>query len=721
MKQIYLQSYYLRRLLASDPGRKRLNQAGKATISLISAVFASTLLLNMFGHPPLLPSIIAGICGLMGIMIVMDDTKEKKQVTTLLLPLSAAVGVTVGSLLADYVILVSAWMVTIIFCGFYFSRFGSRYFSLGMIGFFTSYFSSFLKLSPDQFPWFYLTILIGVSFAFFYNFVLFKDSVQLLKRSMNSFHRQANLTFQLLIEIIQDTKTSDSRRKKLDYNVRKLREYANNVSTDLNAQDIRELWPGLGTQQLRLYVFDTAMFVMTMSESLQKLKNDDALEMKELRTLLVKVIYTLQQAEVLNPDYREKNLVEAEKVIKSLREMIDNLFKERSSQPEGWLYLVRRVEAIATHVTEGALEIQGSIHKLPSPMETIDEADVEEEKEKDKGMKPTTKKAIQSVIAGTIAVIVGYGISPIQPYWVLLTTFIVQLGTETVGRTYLKGLERSIGTVIGAVLGFGLAKLVSGQLQLEVILLFSFIFLAFYLLPVSYTIMSLFITMLIAFMYDLMLGGITFELLGARVIDTIAGAAIALGVAAVIYPTKTMDKVSQIFTDYLEELESYVTDYVRSFREPSDIKALADRAFQLDAKIQEIEEESKPLLQGPGVRKYSGLPRWITIFTAINYYAKHLVASAYQKNFTYPEEVSDVFLRVEAKFSHNIQVLTTMIEEEEVIGELYDLYPEREQVERHAPGHNDGEGDLVHHLYYVWKINQSLLVLGKRMGLNERK
>ncbi|MGI8314276.1 FUSC family protein [Halobacillus mangrovi] len=721
MKQTYLQSYYLRRLLASDPGRKRLNQAGKATISLISAVFASTLLLNMLDHPPLLPSIIAGVCGLMGIMIVLDDTKEKKQVTTLLLPLSAAVGVTVGSLLADHVILVSAWMVTIIFCGFYFSRFGSRYFSLGMIGFFTSYFSSFLKLSPDQFPWFYLTILIGVSFAYFYNFVLFKDSVQLLKRSMNSFHRQANLTFQLLIEIIQDTMTSDSRRRKLDYNVRKLREYANNVSTDLNAQDIRELWPGLGTEQLRLYVFDTAMFVMTMSESLQKLKNDDALEMKELRTLLVKVIYTLQQAEVLNHTYSKQNLVEAENVIKSLREMIDNLFKERSSQPEGWLYLVRRIEAIATHVTEGALEIKGSINKVPSTMERIDDANVEEEeKEEEKGMKPTTKKAIQSVIAGTIAVIVGYAISPIQPYWVLLTTFIVQLGTETVGRTYLKGLERSIGTVIGAVLGFGLAKLVSGHPQLEVILLFSFIFLAFYLLPVSYTIMSLLITMLIAFMYDLMLGGITFELLGARVIDTIAGAAIALGVAAVIYPTKTMDKVSQTFADYLEELESYVTDYVRSFREPSDIKTMADHAFQLDAKIQEIEDESKPLLQGPGVRKYSGLPRWITVFTAINYYAKHLVASAYQKNFTYPDEVSEVFQRVEEKFSHNIHVLTTMIEKEEVVGELYDLHPEREQIERHAPGHNDGQGDLVHHLYYVWKINQSLIVLGKRMGLYDR-
>ncbi|KHE72450.1 FUSC family protein [Halobacillus sp. BBL2006] len=717
----YQNSYWLRRLLASDPGRKRLNQAGKATISLISAVFTSTLLLNLLGHPPLLPSIISGIAGMMGIMVVMDDTREKKQVTTLLLALSAAGGVTIGSLLASNVILVSAWMVGIIFCAFYFSRFGSRYFSLGMIGFFTSYFSSFLKLSPDQFPWFYLTIAIGISFAFLYNFIIFKDSVQLLKRSMNSFHRQANLCFQLLIEIIQDAETSEPRRKKLVYNVRKLREYASNVSTDLNAQDIREIWPGLETQQMRLYIFDTAMFVMTMSESLQKLKSDDAFEMKELRTLLIKVIYTLQQAEVLNQDYKEKNLIEAEKVIQSLRQMIDDLFKQRSTQPEGWLYLLRRIEAIATHVTEAALEIKSSLNKASIPGEQEDEEDEEEDdkEEEEKGLKPTTKKAIQSVIAGTIAIIVGYLISPIQPYWVLLTTFIVQLGTETVGRTYLKGLERSIGTLIGAVLGFGLAKLVSDQPQLEIILLFSFIFLAFYLFTVSYTLMSLLITMLIAFMYDLMLGGITYQLLGARVIDTIAGAGIALGVAALIYPTKTMEKVSDTFMEYLEELESYVNEYVRSFQQPTDIKGLADHAFQMDAKIQAIEDESKPVLQGPGARRYSGLPRWITIFTAINYYAKHLVASSYQKNFSYPEEVKEVFPRVQEKFTHNIHVLKEIIEKEEVTGQLYDLQYEREQIERYAPGHNEDQGDLVHHLYYVWKINQSLMVLGDRLGLNE--
>ncbi|WP_226578578.1 FUSC family protein [Halobacillus litoralis] len=719
MKATLTQSYWFRRLLASDPGRRRLSQAGKATISLISSVFTTLFLLNMLGQQPLFPSILSGMAGLMGIMIVMDDTKRKKQTTTILLAVSAAAGVTCGSLLASNVVLVSSLMIVIIFCGFYFSRFGSRYFSLGMIGFFTVYLSSFLKLSTEQFPWFYLAIAIGISYAFLYNFIVFKDSVQLLKKSMVSFHRQANLTFELLAEVIADPVVKEARTRKLEYNVRKLRKYASQVSTDLNERDISEIWPGLKPNQLRLYVFDTAMFVMTLSDSLQKLKRDDALEMADLRELLTRLISALQQAEVLQPIPQDRNLEEADKVIRSLRLMIDDLFQNRGSNPEGWLYLLRRIEAIATHVTEGAMNIRYDKADLSISEHEVEE-DAEEEvgSQEEEGMKPTTKKAVQSLIAGTIAILVGYMISPIQPYWVLLTTFIVQLGTDTVGRTYLKGVERSVGTVIGALIGFVLATLVSGHSELEVFLLFTVMFLAFYLLPVSYTLTSMFITMLIAFMYDLILGGISYQLLGARVLDTIVGASIAYAVSALIYPTKTMDKVSDEITDYLNQLDGYVKGYVESFESTTNVKNLAEQAFNLDLKIQALEEESKPVIQGFGGRKNTDMAEVLTIFTAINYYAKHLVASSYQKDFVYPDEVSRTLHSIEQKFSHNVDVLISFVEGngKEEVESFYPLQEERELIDGLKPG-VDQQGDLVHHLYYVWKINQSILILGQRLGL----
>ncbi|MDA6162104.1 FUSC family protein, partial [Escherichia coli] len=78
-------------------------------------------------------------------------------------------------------------------------------------------------------------------------------------------------------------------------------------------------------------------------------------------------------------------------------------------------------------------------------------------------------------------------LSPDQPYWVLLTAFIVLLGTESIGRIYTKGFQRSVGTIIGAVIGFTLARVVSGHSVLEITLIFAAVFFAFYLFEVSYT------------------------------------------------------------------------------------------------------------------------------------------------------------------------------------------------------------------------------------------
>ncbi|SDJ17377.1 FUSC family protein [Salimicrobium halophilum] len=709
--------YWWERMMATDPGRKRFRQAGKASLSLMTSVFATMLILTFVGKEPLLPSILAGMVGMMGIMVVMDDTEKEKKQTTLLLPLSAASGITFGSLLAENVFLVSGLMILVTASAFYFSRYGTRYFSLGMIGFLTTYLASFLGLPVQEFLWFYMAIFIGMISAYSYNFLLFKDSARMLNHSMRSFHRQANLTFDLLEEVIRDENLLEEKKAILDQNSRKLREYASSVATDVKAQEIQELWPGLSTAQVRLYLFDAAMLVTTLSDSLQRLKEDRAFENGRIRRLLIDVLDHLRKAEVLKHSYDAYDLEKANDTLEELRGVIDDLFHSQVDRPGGWLYLLRRIEAIAGHVTEGAMEIRQSMYR---DRHIEDQEEEEEAEEVEEGMKPSTKKAIQALIAGSIAIVVGHWISPIQPYWVILTTFIVQIGTDTVGRTYLKGLERSIGTVIGAIFGFGLATAVSGYAILELILIFFVIFCAFYMLSVSYTIMSVFITMLIAFMYDLILGGITYELLAARVIDTIAGAIIALTVVSFIYPTKTMNKVTTTFEEYLEELESYVTDYLKGFR-GKGVKDLAENAFDLDEKLQLMEDEAKPVLQGPGIRKYSGLPRWMTIFTAINYYAKQLVASSYQKEFSYDDTVRVELERTEEKIAQNLRILRESMKEKKKAGALHDLKRERDIIETHAPASSEARGDLIHHLHYVWKINQSLLVLGARLHLDEKE
>ncbi|MCR8850743.1 FUSC family protein [Rossellomorea sp. SC111] len=726
MKHLHRQHIWLGRILASDPGRKRFQQAGKATISLISAVFTMLFLLKQFDHPSITPAIVSGMVGMLGIFVVMDDTTGKKKITTLLVGVSVATGITLGSAFAHYSLVVNALLVGVIFSAFYFSRFAIRYFSMGMAGFMSIYISSILQLDVAHLEWFYLGIVLGLVYAFLYNFIIFKDSVHMLRRSMRSFHIQSNLTFTILMKMIEDPNTSNKRRKQLDRNVRRLNEYARSVAGDINENDLKKLWPGIEASQLRLYVFDTEMLIQTLTDSLKKLKDLEALEVIELRRLLVWVLRSLRDAEVLAQDYDPRSLEEAEKAIQALRLVLSEVLNEEG-KTEGWVYLLRRIESIANHVLEAAITIQESLNVSEYKESTVEndtepeEEDKEDESEENKRLKPSTRKAIQALVAGTLAIIVGELIAPAQPYWVLLTTFIVQIGTETVGRTYMKAFQRSIGTVIGAIIGFGAANLVSGNSQLEVVLLFAVLFLAFYLFPVSYTLMSLFITMLIAFMYDLLLGGISIQLMGARVIDTIAGAVIALIVSAFVFPKRTKDKVADSFDDFFGDLQGYVSSYIKTFTVPED-KALTDQAFDLDQKLQAIKDEAQSLLQRPGSLTRSGVGRWITVVTAINYYAKHLLASSHRKvPATVSEELSSAFSETEEKISQNIETLRRLLKEQESAPVMWDLSPERERIETRAPSWRKSQVDLIHHFYYVWRINQSIVALGVELGAEVKK
>jgi uncharacterized membrane protein YgaE (UPF0421/DUF939 family) len=722
MRELHRKHDWLGRLLASDPGKIRFYKASRATVSLIASVFTTLLIMRAAGNPVITPAIVAGMTGLLGIMAIMDDTKEKMKVTTLLMAPSAMFGITIGSLSGN-AYYIDVMMIIIIFCSFYLTRFGVRYFSLSMIAFMTVYISSVLKLHSNQLPWFFAGITIGILYAYVVNFILFQGTAKNLKKSIRSFHFQSNLTFNLLLSAMKDPQVSMKRKKDLQKNVLKLKEYAVIVSGYIKAEDVKEMWPGLTTAQLRLYVFDTGMLAETLSDSIRSLKNADAQDLEEIRPLLIEVTQALREAEVLAPHNEEQNLEGAERAVQKLRLMILDLLN-RDQEPKGWVFLIRRIESIANHVIEGATTIQQSLDNKKTvqaaPAESEEELDEDAPKD-EPGLKPSTKKAYQALAAGVLSIIIGQFISPTQPYWVLLTAFIVLLGTESIGRIYTKGFQRSLGTIIGAVIGFLMAKLLSGQPVIEVILLFAVIFLAFYLLTVSYTMMSLFITMLIAFMYDILLGGITFELIGSRVLDTIAGALIALVVSTIIFPKKTKQKVAESINEFLTELKPYVTEYVKSFREDVNVKELSEKGFTLDQKLQAIKDEAQTLMQRPGSPAHTDMTRWFTVLSAINYYAKHLVASSYRKGFDYPEELVEVFKKTEEKLGHNMDTLMDLLKRSELEEPvMYSLEIEQEQIERLAPSRKQSQRDLIHHLYYVWRINHSLLELGTELGAREK-
>lgn len=511
--------YWLARLSASDPGLNRIRRATRVVLSVICGVSAMALVVAMGAYVQITSTILAGILGLMGSVTVHDDTERKQKITTLMLPLTSAISVSMAAVLSEIGYhLGDVFLLMVVFLLFYLQRFGRRFFSIGMVAFISFYFSTMLGVGVPSLPWYYVAILLGATMAYLFHFyILREDSDRILKHSLTSYHTLINLTFELMTDMIRDPRKNAKRAKALDRNVTKINDYARMVAGQFEDADPSHIWPGIQTQQLRLYVFDTAMLSETLSVTVQQLKGLHALEITEVRQILFEVVQSLRRADILRENHDFTSLRTARTSMKKLKSELSRL-KTDDKDFQDWLYLLRRIASIINHVTREAEGIQQTrIEHLYDKalshtqrnhgQKGVQESDEDEEEIDEKyGMRLSTQKAFQAALSGGISIAVGYTISPSHQYWVLLANLVILFGTETVGRTVIKAGERFMGTLVGALFGFMIAHLISGHLFLDMLFLFSCVFMAFYFVSLSYAIMIFFMTMMLANMYDLLLG-----------------------------------------------------------------------------------------------------------------------------------------------------------------------------------------------------------------------
>ncbi|KGP93251.1 hypothetical protein N780_13235 [Pontibacillus chungwhensis BH030062] len=715
MKQTLYQTllHWLARITAADPGLTRLVNAAKATLSVISSVLTTNLLLDWLDYSLITVPIFSGIVGLLGVFAVFDDTSQKQKVTTLLLALSSGITLTIGAWTSSYFHLSDVAILSVVFLAFYLSRYGSRYFSLNMIGFISIYFSTILNVQFNDLPIYFIGIAIGVFYAYFYKFVVLKNKPEnVLKRSMTSFHIQTNLILSRVIHIIQHPDEDESQLRYLNRNVLKLNEYARNISSQLGDVDPYDVWEGITANQLRLYVFDVQMLMETLTPTIKQLKEQEAISHNDVQNALVQLIQSTKNVKVLRHHDVLEQLLEAEKSVQQLRTVAQEINQQEYDE---WLFLLRRLNTMANHVIEGAFELHEVRHKNIERTNKEEPTGEPSQDEKQEGLEPTTKKALQALLAGALAIALGYLLTPTHQYWILLSAFIVFMGTDTVGRTFIKANERTIGTIAGAIVGFGVSLVLSGHSTWQVAFIFLCIFMAFYLFNVSYSLAMFWITMIIAMLYDLLLGGITYHLLLARVFDTFLGAYIGFFSSALVLPNKTREKVTDTTIAFLDSLSQYIETYLMGLKGKNTTENLTEIAFELDQSLHQFKIDSESIRKRPARFSRSDIERWLTILVATNYYAKHLNATREQAP-TIDPELKETIDHIQAHVNHNIAAISEMLrtKRHQVI---YDLEHDRERIERYPDQDNDlSKRIFVYKLYYIWRINQSLVLLAQDMG-----
>jgi len=177
-----------------------------------------------------------------------------------------------------------------------------------------------------------------------------------------------------------------------------------------------------------------------------------------------------------------------------------------------------------------------------------------------------------------------YKITPLpihNGYWIPLTALLVL--RPDFSTTVIRGIARTLGTVLGAVLATILVWLLAPSKELLALLAIIVAYLSFSIFLVNYAFFSLFITMEIVFLLTFITPQplITAE---ARAINTVVGGMLAL-LIYILWPTWEHSQVQQLLGDRLEALRRYCVAVLDIYTNPATYDPLMLDSYRMESRL----------------------------------------------------------------------------------------------------------------------------------------
>jgi hypothetical protein len=630
---------WIARFTAADPGYVRLRFAAKIVLTVFLACLVMLIGLHLGSQTKLTPVMLTGLVALQANVLVGDSTEQARKMTTSLFPLPcvfaitvAAVSTIIGYHIADLI------LVVIVFITFFLQRFGVRHFALSMVGFLSFYFSLMYmqEVTFSLLLWCYVGIFVASASAYLVNFILFTEQPgKLMKRSLSSYHIQANLALSQMMEFDRESK---SNHKKIKRSISILGEYARTVISLCKDQDPSKVWPGISKKELSRYVFDLTLMIERLYIASEQIQDVEVNTTGNVRNILFEIAQLLKELKFLAKEQNApiENLKNAVDRLSKELETLESLNLENPTFQKG-LHFFRRVEQSTIKLLDEIPFIQQKYMSSECKTSSYVESKQDQVTPKKKTMKrmtekvslaPSTKKGLQAALASAVAIVMGHLLSPSYPYWIALVVNMVILGTETTGRTVKKASERLIGTITGAIVGVIAAPLVNGHPYVTGILLMISVFMAYYLMALSYSIFIFWITMLLTMAFQLMNVSSFEHVLMLRVLDTVMGVLLGAFTATCIMPHRTVDKMKHLINGYLKDVKEFVDEHTNDLIHDTHI---LDKALLLDQKLHLIKIEAKMVEKWQRIMSPTDISKNLYVLSALNDYVKHLTSSRKHK------------------------------------------------------------------------------------------
>lgn len=682
------------RFVASDPGLLRL-MAGVRTVAAIGLTLAVLAVLGT--------DVTYMVAGAMTAMVGTFAIREKTvrgQALTLALGLPTALAaVSLGALLHSRVVAGDLFFIALIFGAVYSRRFGDRGTALGLIGFQVYFVSLFVNASVDQLPRLFGTLAIAFACSAVARFALVPETPQrVLGRLREAFRaRLAQL-------VTAQTRLLDAPPEELDDVLDDLRRHTARLhEAALMIQG--RLADGTRDETTAALVQRRVADAEVAAERLgMLLLNARSAERADTLTLHLpdapvpatgKLLRREDEATAtLRRDLGALHLMVARPADANRGTAVAHVrnrllgYRDEERIPPG---TTLAVQDVFRGIGEAARAVLGLRLALDGPQDESDdspattrsreefdaedvsitgaEKEAAEETADPAGLKrPTTRAAFQVAVGSALAIVGGEFLSSQRWYWAVLTCWVVFLNTASTGEIVVKGYRRLLGTVLGVVAGVALAGAVGNHTWLAFVLVLVCVFAMFFTAPLSYALMSFFVTAMLGLLYTL-LNTYSFDVLVLRIEETALGAACGIIAAMLVLPVRTDSRTDELLATTLERLGDVVAAAVEQLS-GGPAADLLDKARDLDTALDDLRASTQPLTHPiTPLRERRQTARYlVALLETSAYHARSLAATAELVPYSKRVGADPRLGRAARRIAHNIDVLVAHVNDESTAG-----------------------------------------------------
>jgi uncharacterized membrane protein YccC len=653
--------------------------ATRTTAALACSLVMLFLLTRATGQP-LTVALLGVVITMIAARSVNEPDPHQQRITMALLPVPAALSITAAAVLAPYKVAGDVVFVVVVFTAVYVRRFGPRGRALGMVAFMAYFFTLYLRASISELPWMIGAVVVGTLCTFVMSAYVLPDRPErVLSATIRALRARMAIVVDTTAEAVRTGRVDERRRRRMRARVIRLNETALMVQGQIeDTADPAMLWPGITPERLAPWLFDAELAIEWVATAGRQAVVAD-----------IPTAIRVELAAALTQLARAIRMPQAGGLHRAASQA-QRILDQQSSADEP---AVRRLALAIINAATATAEARAIVETASAPPPVVESVGPDEDdaagERQDSGLRPMTRQAIQVSVAASLAIVIGELVSPSRWFWAVIAAFVIFAGTNSWGETLTKGWQRLLGTMLGVPSGVLVATLFSGNTTGSLAAIFVCLFCAFYFMTVTYSLMTFWITTMLALMYGL-LGEFSFGVLLLRIEETAIGAVIGVAVAILVLPTNTRTAIRDDTRAFLTSLSALIEISTDTMFGGDETASPTEQARELDRNLQQFRVSTKPLLAGvAGLAARRSIRRELRLFAACDRYGRSLARNAEQyQDPVGPDPLARAFTSASAQTRRNIDALLAIVDgaSEMTVNSATDDLDSAECLARHQDG-----------------------------------